>query len=101
MTIDQAQLALAIASPALSAIVGLVIWSVKRTLHTQDQTLERIAADLRQISGTVGAHTVQLAEGGVTIRGLTARVDGLEDRERQRGCFAACPVHGQAPRPQR
>lgn len=80
--------------------IGLLMASLRRNISEGDARAKRIedgvagvASDLRTLSGTVGAHGESLAEGRATFRALQDSVKGLEDRERQRGCFGSCRHH--------
>jgi outer membrane murein-binding lipoprotein Lpp len=66
----------------ITAAVGLLGWSLRQTLRGVRDKLDQIAADVRQLSASVGVHESQLARGDVELRELKRRVDGLEDRER-------------------
>lgn len=80
---------------------GLLSFSLRRNVRDQDERSKRIetgvdkvSTDLRQLTNTVGTHGESLAEGRATFRGLQESVKGLEDRERQRGCFGTCRFRG-------
>jgi hypothetical protein len=82
-------------------VIGLLSFSLRRNVSDQDARSKRIeagisevAADVRQLTSTVGTHGESLAEGRATFRGLQESVKGLEERERQRGCFGTCRFRG-------
>lgn len=83
-----------LATFAISGCVGLLAWSLKRNAAEQDKKLDGIADDMRRLSASVGAHGERLAAGDVELRNLGVRLQGLEDRERTRGCFGACRFQG-------
>jgi hypothetical protein len=72
-------------------------WSLRRNVASLDKgitalgaAVERVATDVRQLSATVSSHENSLGKGDVKINDLERRVTGLEERERERGCFGAC-----------
>lgn len=73
-----------------TAVLALLAWGLKRSVADVDRRLVRMETDLRQAASSIGAHSERLAAGDVELRGLRDRVQGLEDRERARGCFGAC-----------
>lgn len=92
MTSDDAKIVLEIGLLAVSGIGTLFIILVKRTVRDTDQRVSDIAADLRHIAGRVTEHGESLAAGRVRFEALETRLRGLEDRERDRGCFSDCKV---------
>lgn len=84
---------IALGSVGASIITTVIAWSLRRNVGGVDDKITQIATDVRQLTSTVGGHDKQLAAGTVEITGLKERVDGIEDRERARGCFGACPAH--------
>jgi hypothetical protein len=86
-----AQVVAALASPVLTVGVGILAWSLRRNATQQDQKLGRIENTLAEMSGKLNSHGERLAAGDVEITGLRERMNGLESRERARGCFGRCP----------
>lgn len=91
---------LQLAGLAGTGVLGLLMASLRRNISEADARAERIekgvtgvASELRTLAGTVGNHGESLAEGRATFRSLQEAVKGLEDRERQRGCFGPCKHH--------
>lgn len=77
--------------------VALLAWSLKRNVADSDARSARIeksvgdvAADVRQLSSTLGSHGERLAAGDEKLKAHENRIQGLEDRERLRGCFGSC-----------
>jgi hypothetical protein len=54
------------------------------------QAVDALGAELRTATATLGRHGERLAGGDVKIASLDERVKGLEERERERGCFPGC-----------
>lgn len=73
-----------------TGVVSLLVWSLKRNVTGVDSKLDRIERDVRQLSAQVGSHDASLAAGVVKFSALEKRIDGLEERERDRGCFSNC-----------
>lgn len=84
------ELALQLVGVGATSALGFLAWSLKRNISAQDLVLTEIANDLRRLSASVGNHSERLAAGDVEIRTIAARVQGIEDRERQRVCTAQC-----------
>jgi hypothetical protein len=89
-----------------TAIVAVLAWSLRRNVKAADGTMARVeasvsavATDVRQLASSVQAHDRSLAAGAVTISSHGERINGLESRERERGCFGPCPARAQGPRP--
>ena len=80
----------------------LVAWatlSARRSARSADDrsaqintSLTAIATDVRQLTSTVSSHDSSLAVGREKFTQIEGRLTGLEDRERQRGCFGHCPM---------
>ena len=81
-----------IATFVCTIIIGLVAFLIRRSLSAQDTVLNGMASDMRQISSRVSSHAEALAAGTVRFSELDKRVEGLEERERARGCFGPCPT---------
>lgn len=88
------ELALQVAGLVATAVLGILSWSLKRNVSDVDRKLGRMEADLRQAAASIGTHESRLAAGDVELRELRARLQGLEDRERARGCFGSCHAAG-------
>lgn len=78
---------------------ALLVWSMKRNVKAADATIARVeaaitavASDVRQLASAVQGHETRLAEGKVTMENHGQRLLGLEERERERGCFGPCPA---------
>ncbi len=91
------QLGVSFAILAVTGAVGLVGWSLRRNVSSLDsgitalrETVTQVATDLRQLSATVSGHQASLAAGDVKLTDFERRLSGLEQRERERGCFGAC-----------
>lgn len=81
-----------------TAGAALLVWSMKRNVKTADETSARVekaitsvATDVRQLAAAVHGHETRLAAGAVTMSAHGERLNGLEARERERGCFGPCP----------
>ena len=106
---------LQIAGPVASFLVAVLVFALNRRAAQADRdrddvterietlagelrdALTRLAADLRGLAGTVSNHETRLARGDGTferfqgqVADLSRRLDGLESRERERGCFVRC-----------
>lgn len=84
------QLAVSLVGVLATAALGVIGWSLRRNVQELDAKITSIATDLRQLSASVAGHENRLGQGDVKISELCRRVEGLEDRERERGCFARC-----------
>jgi len=91
--IETLKLALAAVTAVMSVVLGVLAWALKRNLRAQDEQLRQIATDTRQLAGTVGKHSEQLASGVVRFQEIERRVGGLEERERGRLEEAASHRH--------
>jgi hypothetical protein len=68
----------------VGVLLGLLGWSLRSQLRGLEEGIASIAGDLRQLAARVGNHETSLAQGNVKFSELERRVNGLEDRERQR-----------------
>lgn len=81
----------AAAEDAKSAVAGLaadVKAAVGESAAETRRAVDGLAGEVRALAATLGAHGERLARGDEKLSSLERRVDGLEDRERDRGCVA-------------
>lgn len=76
MTTDE--LIFKVAGPALTFVVGMLVWSLKRNLRAIDDAQKDMATDLRQVSATVGQHDKGLHAGSITFREHDRRLGAVE-----------------------
>lgn len=69
---------------ALGAVVSLLGWSLKQNVAAFGRTLEEVRNEVRSLAATVGTHTTQLGVLDARVAELSRRVDGIENRERNR-----------------
>lgn len=91
--LENLKLALSAVTAGMMVVLGVLGWSLRRNLRAQDEKLMEIATDTRQLAGTVGKHSEQLASGVVRFQEIERRVGGLEERERERLEAAATHQH--------
>jgi hypothetical protein len=70
-----------IIGPAGTALLGLLIWSLKRNVRAQDSTLQAMAGDLSKLAGTTSAHATSLAVGNEKFRTLEGKIDKTVTQE--------------------
>jgi hypothetical protein len=78
------QLAAIVAPVVGSAVVGLLVWSLRRNVQSLDQAIGEIRVDMRTLASQTTQHGSALAGGVVKFQTIERRLDGLEDRERVR-----------------
>jgi hypothetical protein len=86
------ELALQVVGLVATGGIGLLAWSLNRNVRAQDDKLSAIGTDVRQLAGAVGNHGERLAAGDEQLKAHGERLQGIEDRERERGCFGRCRV---------
>lgn len=73
-----------------SELVEAIREEISRSGEETRQAVTALGEEVRTLSGTLGRHGERLAGGDVKLDALGKRVDGLEERERTRGCFPGC-----------
>jgi Tfp pilus assembly protein PilO len=73
-------LAIKLATPILTILVGALGWALRRSIQDIDAKLTAVETDVRQLASQGARHGESLAAGVQQFKNIEKRLDRLEDR---------------------